>query len=94
MLNMDFLQLNSVQNNIGSLTLFLPVMTLVLSPIIKHFSNPVCISFCLQFMVLLVLRHTLPIIISGAGEYSATLFTVSFQILLVFICEYIFEKRK
>ncbi|KAH7533889.1 hypothetical protein FEM48_Zijuj04G0179500 [Ziziphus jujuba var. spinosa] len=30
----------------------------------------------LQFMVLLVLRHTLPIIISGAGEYSMTLFTL------------------
>lgn len=30
----------------------------------------------MQFMVLLVLRHTLPIIISGAGEYSLTLFTV------------------
>ncbi|WRX20491.1 Protein of unknown function DUF3675 - like 1 [Theobroma cacao] len=29
-----------------------------------------------QFMVLLVLRHTLPIIISGAGDYSLTLFTV------------------
>lgn len=28
-------------------------------------------------MVLLVLRHTLPIIISGAGEYSITLLTVS-----------------
>ncbi|KAF3445264.1 hypothetical protein FNV43_RR14958 [Rhamnella rubrinervis] len=28
------------------------------------------------FMVLLVLRHTLPIIISGAGEYSVTLFTL------------------
>ncbi|GAY43808.1 ring-ch-type domain-containing protein [Citrus sinensis] len=28
------------------------------------------------FMVLLVLRHTLPIIISGAGEYSLTLFTL------------------
>jgi hypothetical protein len=30
----------------------------------------------LQFMVLLVLRHTLPIIISGAGDYSMTLFMV------------------
>ena len=27
-------------------------------------------------MVLLVLRHTLPIIISGAGDYPITLFTV------------------
>lgn len=27
-------------------------------------------------MVLLVLRHTLPFIITGAGEYSITLFTV------------------
>ena len=31
----------------------------------------------LQFIVLLVLRHTLPIIISGAGEYSLTLLMVS-----------------
>jgi type III secretory pathway component EscR len=30
----------------------------------------------LQFMVLLVLRHTLPIIISGAGDYTMTLFMV------------------
>lgn len=30
-----------------------------------------------QFIVLLVLRHMLPILISGAGEYSLTLFTVS-----------------
>ncbi|XP_062107489.1 uncharacterized protein LOC133818566 isoform X2 [Humulus lupulus] len=28
------------------------------------------------FMVLLVLRHTLPIIISGAGDYSMTVFTL------------------
>ncbi|TQD89648.1 hypothetical protein C1H46_024783 [Malus baccata] len=28
------------------------------------------------FMVLLVLRHTLPILLSGAGEYSLTLFTL------------------
>lgn len=30
-----------------------------------------------QFIALLVLRHMLPILISGAGEYSLTLFTVS-----------------
>ncbi|KAB5516647.1 hypothetical protein DKX38_027295 [Salix brachista] len=28
----------------------------------------------LQFIVLLVLRHTLPIIINGAGDYTMTLF--------------------
>lgn len=33
-----------------------------------------CRLVAIIFMVLLVLRHTLPIIISGAGEYSATLF--------------------
>lgn len=35
-----------------------------------------CRIFAITFMVLLVLRHTLPIIISGAGEYSLTLFTL------------------
>lgn len=35
-----------------------------------------CRLVAIIFMVLLVLRHTLPIIISGAGEYSATLFTL------------------
>ncbi|KAG6716358.1 hypothetical protein I3842_04G045300 [Carya illinoinensis] len=33
-------------------------------------------EICLQFMVLLLLRHTLPFIISGAGEYSLTLLTL------------------
>ncbi|XP_038719627.1 uncharacterized protein LOC120012331 isoform X3 [Tripterygium wilfordii] len=33
-------------------------------------------QFIAMFMVLLVLRHTLPIIITGAGEYSLTLFTL------------------
>ncbi|PON58500.1 Zinc finger, RING-CH-type [Trema orientale] len=33
-----------------------------------------CRIVAIIFMVLLVLRHTLPIIISGAGEYSMTLF--------------------
>lgn len=33
-----------------------------------------CRLVAIIFMVLLVLRHTLPIIISGAGEYSLTLF--------------------
>ncbi|GAB4832348.1 hypothetical protein Ancab_006364 [Ancistrocladus abbreviatus] len=31
-----------------------------------------------QFMVLLVLRHTLPFIVSGAGDYSFTLYTLLF----------------
>lgn len=31
----------------------------------------------LQFMVLLVLRHTLPVIINGAGDYTISLFMVS-----------------
>ena len=35
-------------------------------------------------MVLLVLRHTLPVIISGAGDYSMTLFMVRFQRILFF----------
>ncbi|XP_059450427.1 uncharacterized protein LOC132181295 isoform X2 [Corylus avellana] len=35
-----------------------------------------CRVVAIIFMVLLVLRHTLPIIISGAGEYSLTLFTL------------------
>ncbi|KDP22672.1 hypothetical protein JCGZ_02514 [Jatropha curcas] len=33
-----------------------------------------CRIVAIIFMVLLVLRHTLPIIISGAGDYSTTLF--------------------
>lgn len=36
---------------------------------------------CMQFTVLLVLRHTLPIIISCAGEYSPELFMVKLQLL-------------
>ncbi|XP_024181052.1 uncharacterized protein LOC112186771 isoform X2 [Rosa chinensis] len=36
-----------------------------------------CRIVAITFMVLLVLRHMLPVIISGAGEYSLTLFTVS-----------------
>ncbi|RVW83506.1 hypothetical protein CK203_064948 [Vitis vinifera] len=35
-----------------------------------------CRIVAIIFMILLVLRHTLPIIISGAGEYSFTLFTL------------------
>ncbi|KAF5737840.1 RING/FYVE/PHD zinc finger superfamily protein [Tripterygium wilfordii] len=35
-----------------------------------------CRVIAIIFMVLLVLRHTLPIIITGAGEYSLTLFTL------------------
>ncbi|XP_042970233.1 uncharacterized protein LOC122302859 isoform X1 [Carya illinoinensis] len=35
-----------------------------------------CRVVAIIFMVLLVLRHTLPIIISGAGQYSLTLFTL------------------
>ncbi|KAK6279831.1 hypothetical protein POUND7_020098 [Theobroma cacao] len=35
-----------------------------------------CRVIAIIFMVLLVLRHTLPIIISGAGDYSLTLFTL------------------
>ncbi|OMO55588.1 Zinc finger, RING-CH-type [Corchorus capsularis] len=35
-----------------------------------------CRIIAIIFMVLLVLRHTLPIIISGAGDYSLTLFTL------------------
>lgn len=38
----------------------------------------------MQFMVLLVLRHTLPIIITGGGEYSVTLFTVSLPARFLF----------
>ncbi|XWS36900.1 hypothetical protein CRYUN_Cryun20dG0125100 [Craigia yunnanensis] len=35
-----------------------------------------CRVIAIIFMVLLVLRHTLPIIISGAGDYSLTVFTL------------------
>ncbi|XP_040372815.1 uncharacterized protein LOC112195068 isoform X2 [Rosa chinensis] len=35
-----------------------------------------CRIVAITFMVLLVLRHMLPVIISGAGEYSLTLFTL------------------
>ncbi|XP_075674433.1 uncharacterized protein LOC142643622 [Castanea sativa] len=35
-----------------------------------------CRLVAIIFLVLLVLRHSLPIIISGAGEYSLTLFTL------------------
>lgn len=35
-----------------------------------------CRVVAIIFMVLLVLRHTLPFLISGAGEYSLTLFTL------------------
>ncbi|CAN6572795.1 unnamed protein product [Malus baccata var. baccata] len=35
-----------------------------------------CRIVAIIFMVLLVLRHTLPILLSGAGEYSLTLFTL------------------
>lgn len=35
-----------------------------------------CRAIAIIFMVLLVLRHTLPVIISGAGDYSLTLFTL------------------
>ncbi|XVE72153.1 hypothetical protein DITRI_Ditri11bG0016100 [Diplodiscus trichospermus] len=35
-----------------------------------------CRAIAIIFMVLLVLRHTLPIIISGAGDYSLTIFTL------------------
>lgn len=35
-----------------------------------------CRTVAIIFMVLLVLRHTLPFIITGAGEYSITLFTL------------------
>ncbi|XP_021296364.1 uncharacterized protein LOC110425718 isoform X2 [Herrania umbratica] len=35
-----------------------------------------CRVIAIIFMVLLVLRHTLPIIVSGAGDYSLTLFTL------------------
>ncbi|KAK9272437.1 hypothetical protein L1049_002810 [Liquidambar formosana] len=35
-----------------------------------------CRLVAIIFIVLLVLRHTLPVIISGAGEYSLTLFTL------------------
>lgn len=47
-----------------------------------------------QFMVLLVLRHTLPFLISGAGEYSLTLFTVSLAsaVFLLFKDEMLFRK--
>lgn len=34
------------------------------------------ISLDLQFMILLVLRHTLPILIHGEGDYILTLYTV------------------
>ncbi|KAJ4706993.1 RING/FYVE/PHD zinc finger superfamily protein [Melia azedarach] len=39
-------------------------------------SNLCCRIVAIAFMVLLVLRHTLPIMISGAGDYSLTLFTL------------------
>lgn len=39
-------------------------------------NNVIHLHAYLQFMVLLVLRHTLPVVISGAGDYSLTLFTV------------------
>ncbi|MBA0847678.1 hypothetical protein Goshw_021250 [Gossypium schwendimanii] len=35
-----------------------------------------CRVIAITFMVLLVLRHTLPVVISGAGDYSLTLFTL------------------
>lgn len=35
-----------------------------------------CRVVAIIFMVLLVLRHTLPIILTGAGDYSLTLFTL------------------
>ena len=42
-----------------------------------HFNNQVIYSHPnVQFMVLLVLRYTLPIIIIVSGDYSLTLFTV------------------
>ncbi|MBA0578536.1 uncharacterized protein LOC105788938 isoform X2 [Gossypium raimondii] len=39
-------------------------------------NNVIHLHAYLQFMVLLVLRHTLPVVISGAGDYSLTLFTL------------------
>ncbi|XP_075498575.1 putative E3 ubiquitin ligase SUD1 isoform X7 [Primulina tabacum] len=42
-------------------------------------------EICHQFMVLLVLRHTLPFILYGAGEYSISLFMVRLHILMFFL---------
>jgi hypothetical protein len=38
-----------------------------------------------QFMALLVLRHTLPLVVSGDGEYSFALFSVRVMINIVLI---------
>lgn len=49
----------------------------------RHFTEAVLHSFecfiyffCLQFMILLILRHTLPVIVSRDGNYSLPLFMV------------------
>ncbi|CAN1228346.1 E3 ubiquitin-protein ligase MARCHF4 [Linum perenne] len=47
------------------------------TPLFHYGGLPVNIRCNLQFMVLLVLRHTLPIIVTGAEDYSLTMFTVS-----------------
>ncbi|KAK4758415.1 hypothetical protein SAY87_019716 [Trapa incisa] len=39
-----------------------------------------CRVVAIIFMVLLVLHHTLPILISGAGDYSLTLYTVCLSV--------------
>ncbi|MBA0798607.1 hypothetical protein Gohar_009183 [Gossypium harknessii] len=38
-------------------------------------------SFHLQLMLLLILRHTLPVILTGSNEYTFQLFTVSFVLV-------------
>ncbi|XP_073294270.1 uncharacterized protein [Primulina huaijiensis] len=44
-----------------------------------------CRIITVIFMVLLVLRHTLPFILYGAGEYSISLFVVRLHILMFFL---------
>ena len=51
----------------------------------KEFLTASSVVVIEQFMTLLVLRHTLPLVVSGDGEYSFALFSVSVMANVVLI---------
>ena len=51
----------------------------------KEFLTASSVVVIEQFMTLLVLRHTLPLVVSGDGEYSFALFSVSVMLNVVLV---------
>jgi hypothetical protein len=63
----------------------LRITSILLSEFMEEFLTTSSTVVIGQFMALLVLRHTLPLVVGGNGEYSFALFSVRVMVNIVLI---------